>query len=67
MNFFDTVLHYQKENSCRSLKSICRLSIKMNVKQFPDDIKQLSMYPSMKDQLLKYLTFENKYAFESYV
>jgi hypothetical protein len=67
IHFFETILRYQKENSCRSLKSICRLAIKMRVKQFPNDIKQLSLYPSITDQLLTYLTYENKYAFESYV
>ncbi|CAF1059965.1 unnamed protein product [Adineta steineri] len=67
INFFDTILRYQRETSCRSLKSICRLYIKTHIKQFPDDIKHLSLYPSMNDQLLAYLTYENKYAFESYV
>jgi predicted SnoaL-like aldol condensation-catalyzing enzyme len=65
INFFETILHYQRENSCRSLKSLCRLSIKMHIKQYPNDIKQLSLYPSINDQLLTYLTYENKYAFES--
>ncbi|CAF3566755.1 unnamed protein product, partial [Adineta steineri] len=67
INFFDTILRYQRETSCRSLKSICRLYIKTHIKQFPDDIKHLSLYPSMNDQLLAYLTYENKYAFESYM
>ncbi|CAF1091010.1 unnamed protein product [Rotaria sordida] len=59
MNFFETIIHYQQENSCRSLKSICRLSIKMHIKQFPDDIKQLSTSPLMNDRLITYLTYEN--------
>ena len=63
----ETIIRYQKENSCRSLKSICRLAIKMHLKQFPNDIKQLPIYPSLTNQLLAYLTYENKYAFESYV
>jgi hypothetical protein len=67
INFFDPIICYQQENSCRSLKSICRLYIKMNIKQFPNDIKHLSLYPSINDQLLTYLTYENKYTFESYV
>ncbi|CAF3984530.1 unnamed protein product [Rotaria sp. Silwood2] len=67
INFFETIIHHQQENSCRSLKSICRLSIKMHIKQFPDDIKQLSTYSSMNDRLLTYLTYENKYIFESNV
>ncbi len=65
VNFFDTILRFQQENSCRSLKSLCRLSIKMSIKQYPNDIQQLSVYPSLNDQLLNYLTYENKYAFES--
>jgi hypothetical protein len=67
MNFFDTILRFQRENSCRSLKSLCRISIKMHMKQFPNDIKQLPLHPSLTDQLLTYLTYENKYAFESFV
>jgi len=67
INFLEPIIRYQQENSCRSLKSICRLSIKMHIEQFPNDIKHLSLYPSMTDQLLTYLTYENKYAFESYV
>ena len=66
INFFQTIIRYQHENSCRSLKSICRLSIKTNIKQFPDGIKQLSTYPSMNDRFLTYLTYENKYALDSY-
>lgn len=67
INFFDTILRYQKENSCRSLKSLCRLTIKMHIKQYPNDIKSLSLYPSINDKLLTYLTYENEYAFESFV
>jgi len=67
INYFDTILRYQQENSCRSLKSLCRLSIKMHIKQYPNDIKSLSLYPSINDQLLTYLTYENKYAFQSFV
>ena len=67
INFFETILRYQQENSCRSLKSICRLAVKTHIKQFPNDIQQLSLCPAMTDQLLTYLTYENKYAFESYV
>jgi hypothetical protein len=67
MNFFDTILRFQRENSCRSLKSLCRLAIKMHIKQYPNDIKQFPLYPSLNDQLLNYLTYENKYAFESFV
>ncbi|CAF4688043.1 unnamed protein product, partial [Rotaria sp. Silwood1] len=59
INFFETIIRYQQDNSCRSLKTICRLSIKMHIKQFPDDIKQLSTYPSMNDRLITYLTYEN--------
>ncbi|UJR26278.1 hypothetical protein I4U23_007618 [Adineta vaga] len=67
LNFFDTILRYQQETSCRTLKSLCRLTIKMHLKQFPNDIKHFSLYPSMTDRLLTYLTYENKYAFESSV
>lgn len=67
VNFFDTVIRYQQETSCRTLKSLCRLTIKTQVKQFPNDVKHLGAHPPLTDQLLAYLTYENKYAFESYV
>jgi hypothetical protein len=67
INFFEGNIRSQRSNSCRSLKSTCRLFIKMHIKQFPDDIKHLSLCPSMTDRLLTYLTYENKFAFESYV
>ncbi|CAF4746800.1 unnamed protein product, partial [Rotaria socialis] len=67
LNFFDTIIRYQQENACRSLKSLCRLSIKTHIKQFPDDIKQLPLHSSTNDRILTYLTYENKYIYESYV
>lgn len=67
LNFFETILRYQCDYSCRSLKSFCRLKIKMSIRQFPNDIKQLSLYPTMTDRLLNYLTYENKFALESFV
>ena len=67
LNFLETILHSPRESSCRSLKSLCRCTIKLHLKQYPDDIKQLTLFPSFTDQLLNYLTYENKYAFESLV
>ena len=67
INFFETIIRCQQETSCGTLKSLCRLKIKMHVEHFPNDIKHFSIYPSMTDRLLTYLTYENKYAFESYV
>ena len=67
LNFFEKNILSQQQNSCRSLKSICRLLIKINTKQYPNDIKQLSLFPSIRDQLQIFLTYENKFAFESFV
>ena len=67
INFFEKNILYQQQNSCQSLKSICRLVIKMNIKQYPNDIKQLPLFPSINDRLRTFLTYENKFAFESYV
>ena len=62
MNFLS-----QQLNSCRSLKSICRLSIKMNIKQFPNDIKKLNLFPAINDRLHHFLIYENQFVWESYV
>ncbi|CAF4247860.1 unnamed protein product [Rotaria magnacalcarata] len=67
LNFFDTIIRYQHENACRSLKSLCRLTVKTHIKHFPDDIKQLPLHSSANDRILSYLTYENKYTYESYV
>ena len=67
MNFFEKNISYQQQNSCRSLKSICRIFIKMHIKQYPNDIKQLTVFPVINDQLETFLTYENKFACESYV
>jgi hypothetical protein len=67
MNFCEKTIFYQQQNRCRSLKSICRFNIKMHIKQFPIDIKQLPLFPSINDQLQKFLTYENKFTFESHV
>jgi hypothetical protein len=56
----------QQKNSCRSLKSICRLVIKMRVKQFPNDITQLNLFPAINDRLQYYLIYQNQFAFESH-
>jgi hypothetical protein len=68
LNFLETHRRVLSSSlSCRSLKSFCRYTIKMHVKRFPQDIKQFSLYPSINDRLLTFLTYENKYAFESFV
>ena len=67
LNFFDTHRRTLTQRSCRSLKSLCRYAIKMHVKRYPQDIEQFSLNPSITDRLLTFLTYENKYAFESYV
>jgi hypothetical protein len=67
LNFCERNIFYQQKNSCRSLKSICRLFIKMHIKQYPNDIKKLTLFPSINDQLQSFLTYENKFACQSYV
>jgi hypothetical protein len=67
INFLEKNISSQQQNTSRSLKSICRLVIKMNIKQYPNDIKQLGLFPSINDQLLNFLIYENQFAFESYV
>lgn len=67
LNFFETILRFQRDCSCRSLKTLCRLKIKMSIQHFPNDIKQLALYPTITDRLLNYLTYENKFALESFV
>ena len=68
VNFLETNLRILCNRcSSRTLKSLCRSTIKMQVKQFPQNIQQFSLLPSMNDRLLTYLTYENKYALESYV
>lgn len=69
INFFENLVRTQRESSssCQSLKSLCRYTIKMHIKQYPHDIKQLTLFPLLTDQLLNYLTYENKYAFESLI
>ncbi|UJR22748.1 hypothetical protein I4U23_025780 [Adineta vaga] len=68
IHFFERNILYQQQNVCRSLKSLCRLVIKMRIKQYPTDIKQLSLYPFINDRLLNFLIYNNnKFAFQSYV
>ncbi|CAF0936460.1 unnamed protein product [Rotaria sordida] len=65
IKFLETNIFYRQRNSCRTLKSICRLSIKMHIKQYPNDIKQLKSFPLINDQLQMFLIYENRFAFES--
>ncbi|CAF1109755.1 unnamed protein product [Adineta steineri] len=67
INFFERNITFQQKNSCRSLKSICRVCIKMHIKQYPNDIKQLPSFPSINERLQDFLTYENKFTFQSYV
>jgi len=67
LNFFEKTIYSQQQNSCRSLKSICRLVIKMHIKQYPNDIKQLTLLPLINDQLPNFLIYENQFALKSYV
>jgi hypothetical protein len=60
MKFFS-----QQKNSCQSLKSICRLVIKMHIKQFPNDIKKLTLFPAINNRLQYFLIYQNQFAFES--
>ncbi|CAF4220836.1 unnamed protein product, partial [Rotaria sp. Silwood2] len=65
IKFLETNIFYRQRNSCRTLKYLCRLSIKMHIKQYPNDIKQLKLFPRINNQLLMFLIYENKFAFES--
>lgn len=67
INFCEKNLISQQQNSCRSLKSICRFVIKMNVKQYPHDIKYLTLLPKINGQLKNFLIYQNQFAFESYI
>jgi hypothetical protein len=67
MNFFEKNIYYQQQNSCRSLKSICRFVIKMNIKKYPNDIKYLTLFPSINERLQNFLIYQNQFAFESHV
>jgi len=67
LNFFEKTIYSQQQNSCRSLKSICRFVIKMNIKQYPHDIKYLKSFSKINDPLQNYLIYQNQFAFESYV
>ena len=63
MKFFERNL----SKSCRSLKSICRIQIKLNIQHYPHDIKQLTLIPGLTDHLERYLIYENKFTFDSNV
>ncbi|CAF3770123.1 unnamed protein product [Rotaria magnacalcarata] len=65
IKFLETNICCRQRSSCRKLKSLCRLSIKMHIKQYPADIKQLSTLPLINDQLETYLIYENKLCFKS--
>ena len=67
MNYLESILRSQREYSCRSLKSLCRVTIKMNLKEYPHDLQQLRFIPSLTDRLFNYLTYENKYTLQSLV
>lgn len=67
IQFLERNLLAQQQNSCRSLKSICRMMIKNNLKHYPSDIQQLNLIPMINEQLQQFLTYENQFAFESYV
>lgn len=67
MHFLEKNIFAQQEKSCRSLKSICRLVIKMNVKQYPSDIQQLTLIPAISEQLQHFVTYRNQFTYESYV
>lgn len=65
MNFIERTVVYQQRNCCRSLKSLCRLTIKMNLKRFPQDIQALPSYPPINSRLQSYLAYSNPFAFQS--
>lgn len=65
IKFLETNVLYRQKKSCRTLKSICRFSIKMHIKQYPTDIKRLSSLPFINSRLQNYLTYSNKFAFLS--
>ena len=67
IQFLERNLRAQQRASCRSLKSICRVLIKRTLKHYPSDIQQLTLIPAINDQLHHFLTYENQFAFESYV
>jgi hypothetical protein len=67
INFFEKTIFSQQQNSCRSLKSLCRFVIKMNIKQYPHDITRLALFPSITDRLQQFLIYENPFALQSYV
>ena len=67
IQFLERNLRAQQRASCQSLKSICRVLIKRTLKHYPSDIQQLTLIPAINDQLHHFLTYENQFAFESYV
>ena len=67
INFMEKTIIYQQKNTCRSLKSLCRIVIKTNLRQYPDDVKQLTLYSTMNEQLQNFLVFSNPFVFESTV
>ncbi|CAF0758676.1 unnamed protein product [Didymodactylos carnosus] len=65
IQFIETIdKKYGQNMKPSTLKSLCRYRIKMCLKQFPIDIRQLNM--SISENLQKYLSYDNKYIFESY-
>lgn len=65
MHFLQANILHQQRKSCRTLKSLCRLSIKMHINQYPNDIKQLKIFPFINNQLYAYLTYDNRFYLES--
>lgn len=49
---------------CRSLKSICRQRIKMQIQHFPTDIQQLRLLARMTTQLQTFLIYDNQFVLE---
>jgi hypothetical protein len=63
-NFLHNHLVYREKNRCRSLKSLCRQSIKMNIEHYPNDIEQLTCISSLNIQLRTYLVYENRFVID---
>ena len=63
LNFLEKNICYPQQNSCRSLKSICRLLIKMHIKQYPNDIKQLIIFPTISDHLQNFFNLQKSIRF----
>lgn len=67
VGFLNFVENLFRVRSVRTLKSFCRSTIKMEMKFYPENVERLSIGRQLNERLRSFLTFDNKFAFDSFV